>query len=179
MTDSTAGSSPPGPPPPGPPPDGLLDDLDQAVLDNLDRVAGLLDPPPYDLDARVGFAIQLDDLDAAVDREVARRAETELLSSAHRGTKVTRTISFEADSRAILVTVLERPDGRVRLDGWLAPAAAARVELRLSGGEAPVVVTADASGGFVFDGVRRGLAQLQVDPPDGAGPSVVTPSFAL
>ena len=178
MTDSTTGPPTAGPPPEAPP-GGLLDDADQAVLDHLDRVAGVLDPPPYDLDARVGFAIQLDDLDSAVDREVARLGETELVSSAHRGTEVTRTLSFEADSRAILVTVLERPDGQVRLDGWLAPAGPARVELRLAGDEPPRVVTADGSGGFVFDGVPRGLAQLRVDPPDGAGPSVVTPSFAL
>jgi len=94
------------------------------------------------------------------------------------------------------VTVTASAAGTVRLDGWLAPAAPLRVELRLraggpggtgggavdggpaSGGEV-LSVTADEVGRFVFDGVRPGLAQLLVHPIAGGGTTVVTPSLSL
>jgi hypothetical protein len=152
-----------------------LDDLDDAILDRLDAVVGRIDPPPADLDDRVIFSIQLDD----IDREVARLVEGELVGAEHRGTETTHTLAFEADSRAILLTVVDAADGLVRLDGWLAPAAPLRVELRLADATPSRDVTCDAAGGFVFDAVPHGYAQLVVGPPDGGGTSVVTPSFAL
>jgi hypothetical protein len=155
--------------------DERLDSTDETILDRLDRVVNRLDPPPTDLDDRVVFSIQLDD----IDREVARLVEGALVGAEHRGTESTHTLAFEADSRAILLTVVEAADGLVRLDGWLAPAAPLRVELRFADPTPSRDVTCDAAGGFVFDGVPHGYAQLVVDPPDGGGTSVVTPSFAV
>jgi hypothetical protein len=152
-----------------------LDSTDEAILGQLDRVVNQLDPPPADLDDRVIFSIQLDD----VDREVARLVEGALVGAEHRGTESTHTLAFEADSRAILLTVVEGADGLVRLDGWLAPAAPLRVELRFADSTPSRTVTCDAAGGFVFDAVPRGYAQLIVDPADEGGRSVVTPSFAV
>ena len=135
----------------------------------------MLDPPPADLDERVSFAIALDSLDA----EVARYREQEIIGSGARGSERTHTITFDADSRAVMITIASRPDSLVRIDGWLAPAAALRVELRLP--EAPPrVVTADAAGRFAFDGIPHGLAQLLVQPlGGGTSPRVVTPAFTL
>lgn len=155
--------------------DERLDDLDDAILDRIDVVAGRMDPPPADLDDRVIFSMQLDD----VDREVARLVEGALVGAEHRGTESAHTLAFEADSRAILLTVVEVGDGLVRLDGWLAPAAPLPVELRFADSTSSRDVICDAAGGFVFDAVPHGYAQLVVGPPDGGGPSVVTPSFAL
>jgi hypothetical protein len=163
------------------PAEAWLDDTDQAILDQVAALYARFDPPPPDLDERTRFAMALADLDA----EVARLSEDRLVGSGARATERTRTITFDADSRTIMVTVADRPDGLVRLDGWLAPAAALRVELRI-GGTAPhapassQVVTSDDSGRFVFDGVPRGLAQLLVHPLDDGGTSrVVTPSLVL
>lgn len=157
------------------PADLPLDDDDQAILDRLAAVHALLDPPPADLDERVMFAIALDDLDA----EVARLSEQLTVGSGARGER-THTITFDADSRAVMVTIVARPDGLVRIDGWLAPAAAMRVELRLSGPPRSRVVTADAAGRFVFDGVPHGIAQLLVRPPaEDSSPRVITPAFTL
>ncbi len=159
-----------------------LDDADQAILDRLAAVHALLDPPPADLDERVSFAIALDGLDA----EVARLGEQLAVGSGARGSERAggseraRTITFDADSRAVMITIADRPDGLVRIDGWLAPAATLRVELRVPEPSPPRIVTADATGRFAFDGVPHGIAQLLVQPPDGGGaPRVVTPAFAL
>ncbi len=158
------------------PADLPLDDEDQAVLDRLAGIYALLDPPPADLDERVSFAIALD----AVDAEVARLTEQLAVGSGARGSERTRTITFDADSRAVMITVTDRADGLVRIDGWLAPAAALPVELRVPEPDPPRVVTADPAGRFAFDGVPHGIAQLLVHPAaDGAAPRVVTPAFAL
>lgn len=156
--------------------DPPLDGEDLALLERLAAIHGLLDPPPVDLDERVRFAIALDD----VDVEVARLTGEALVGSGARASERTRTITFDADSRTVMITIVDRPDGLVRLDGWLAPAAALRVELRFPEPAPARSVTTDETGRFVFDEVPHGLAQLLVHPPDGAsGPGVVTPSLAL
>jgi hypothetical protein len=156
-----------------------LDGDDQAILDRLAAIDGLLDPPPADLDERVRFVLALGDLDA----ELARLSQDQLVGSGARTSERTRTVTFDADSRTIMIMIVERPDGTVRLDGWLAPAAALRVELRFPEPAPPRFVRADEAGRFVFDGVPHGLAQLLVHPPepgpDGEQPRVVTPSLAL
>jgi hypothetical protein len=144
-----------------------LDDLDREILAGIGR----LDPPPADLDDRVLFALALADLDA----QVARLAAEEFTGSGARAGERTRTITFDAASRTVMITVVERPDNLVRIDGWLAPGEAVRVELRVPEPAPTRTVTADPTGRFVFDEVPHGLAQLLVD----GTPSVVTPSLVL
>jgi hypothetical protein len=153
-----------------------LDAVDQRILDEVRGLHGRLDPPPADLDKRVRFAIALD----TVDIEVARLAEDLLVGSGARTTDRARTLTFGGDSRTIMVMVTELADGRVRVDGWLAPAARLRVELRVAGTPATSeVVTSDDAGRFVFDGASAGLAQLVVHPSAAGGTRVVTPSLRL
>jgi hypothetical protein len=175
-------------------PTGPLDDTDRALLDRLAAVAGRVDPVPADLDDRVLFALALDDPDALAV-EVARLGDEQLVGSGARAADRTRTITFDAESRTIMVTLVERPDGRVRIDGWLAPPVAVPVELRLAGTDAGEgagddagegagegagieTVSSDETGRFVFDRVPHGLAQLRVGAPAG-GARVVTPSLVL
>jgi hypothetical protein len=158
------------------PADLPLDSDDQAVLDRLARIYTVLDRPPADLDERVSFAIALHDADA----RVARMSQPQMAGSGARGTERTRTITFDAASRAVMIMVATRADGLVRIDGWLAPAAALRVELRLLEPEPPRIVTADEVGRFIFDGVPHGMAQLLVhQEADEAAPRVITPAFSL
>ncbi len=156
-----------------------LDGDDQAILDRLAEIDGLLDPPPADLDERVRFVLAFGDIDA----ELARLSRDQPVGSGARASERTRTVTFDANSRTIMITIVERPDGSVRLDGWLAPAATLVVELRFPEPAPPRFVTADEAGRFVFDGVPHGLAQLLVHPPEGQPdrdqPRVVTPSLAL
>ena len=157
------------------PADLPLDDEDQAILDRLAALDTLLDPPPADLDELVSFAIALDSLDA----ELARRTEQIIVGSGARSERA-QTITFDADSRAVMITIVDQADSLVRVDGWLAPAAAMRVELRLPEPAPSRTVTADAAGRFVFDGVPHGIAQLLVHPTEGdTSPRVVTPAFTL
>ena len=153
-----------------------LDAGDQAVLDSIAAVYAVLDPPPADLDDRVVFALDLD----TVDAEVARLGDELTVGSGARAGERTRTITFDADSRTVMITAVQLPGGLVRLDGWLAPPAALRVELRRDQAGPALSALSDDGGRFVFDGVRHGLAQLLVHPPAGsAAPRVVTPSFVL
>jgi hypothetical protein len=159
--------------------DGRLDEIDVAVLDQIRAVYATTDPPPADLDDRVRFAITLD----AVDVEVARLQEDLLVGSGARSDHQTRTITFAAPNLTVLVSVVDLPDGLVRLDGWLAPPGRHQVELRLGAPPGPAAATADDEGRFVFAAVDHGLAQLVVRPlgEDGNGlaTTVVTPSMVL
>jgi hypothetical protein len=155
-------------------PDGPLDDVDIAILDRLAVIHAAVDPPPPDLDDRVAFALALQDIDV----EVARLSEEALVSA--RSTERTRTITFEAVSRTVMVTIVDRPDDLVRIDGWLAPGAPLRVELKLPEPLPARQAVADDAGRFVFEGVPHGLAQLLVHPVEGTGaPVLVTPSLVL
>jgi hypothetical protein len=158
-----------------------VDETDVDILDRLRAVYAVGDPPPADMDERVGFAIALDYFDV----EVSRLREDLMIGSGARSTERTRTITFDSESLTIMVSIVERPGGLVRLDGWLAPPGPLRVELRTAGPQhhGPIhVVTADDTGRFVFDGVGRGLGQLLVrgeGGAGGAGTTVVTPSLTL
>ncbi|MBU2669162.1 hypothetical protein KOI35_37180 [Actinoplanes bogorensis] len=138
--------------------------------DELLAAIARLDRPPADLDERVLFAIELDHIDA----EVARLAGPAYAGSGARAAERTRTITFEASRRTVMITVVDRADDLVRIDGWLAPGAPLEVELRLPAASRTVV--ADGAGRFVFDEVPHGLAQLLVHASDGR---VVTPSLVL
>lgn len=159
------------------------DELDEDILAELHAVYRLIDPPPPELDERVRFALALE----SVEIEVARLQQDLLIGSGARSAERTRTITFDSDSLTIMVSIADLPDGQVRLDGWLAPAAPLRVELRVPAASAPAAsqsVTADESGRFVFARVGHGLAQLVVraggdGTADGAAKDVVTPSLVL
>jgi hypothetical protein len=148
----------------------MTDPLDPLDRDILARIARF-DPPPADLDERVLFALSFD----AFESELAHLAAEEFTGSGARSGERTRTITFDADSRTVMITVVERPDNLVRIDGWLAPAEAAAVSIRFPAPAPDRLTTADATGRFVFDEVPHGLAQLLVH----GTPSVVTPSLAL
>ena len=159
------------------------DDVDRAILGQLRDTYVFADPPPAELDERVRFAIALENIDV----EVARLQEDLLIGSGARGEDRTRTITFDCDSLTIMITIVDVGDDRVRLDGWLAPAARRRVELRVADpsvdGDSSRIVTTEDTGRFVFDDVAHGLVQLLVRPveptDDEPVPTVVTPSLLL
>lgn len=159
------------------------DETDETILAQLRDVHALLDTPPADLADRVLFAIAA----AGLGAEIARIQGEQLVGSGARGAERIRTISFDAESLAIMVTVIDISDGRIRIDGWLAPAGRWRVELRVRGERADASasstsVTADDAGRFVFPAVGHGLAQFVVHRRlGGAGPEsiVVTPAVSL
>ena len=154
--------------------DAWPDGLDDAILTGLHRLHTRLDPPPAGMAEQLLFSLAV----AGLDAEVARLQEDRLVGSGARATERTRTITFDAASLTIMVTVVELSDSQVRLDGWLAPAAALRVELRLpeGGRRSSLVTTADDTGRFVFPAVPCGKIWLVVHRD---GSTVVTPTMTL
>jgi len=151
---------------------GELDELDSEILARLARLHDRLDGPPDDFDEQMAFAVAA----AGLGAELARLEEQDL-AAARTNDESARTMSFEASSLTILLTVTTVVDDRVRIDGWLAPAAAHAVLLRSAEGAADRNTFADDAGRFVLDGVRRGRTQLVVRTEGGR--SIVTPTFAL
>ena len=96
--------------------DAPLDEIDAAILDDVAAAYSLADPPPPDLDERVQFALALRNLDA----EVAHLSEDVLVGgSGARASEHPRTITFDAASLTVMVTVVVLPRDRRRVDGWL------------------------------------------------------------
>lgn len=121
----------------------------------------VLDPAPADLADRVLFTLQLEDLEF----ELMRLHDT-LAPLGARGPETASTVTFAAESLTVMVTVTESGPHRRRLDGWLAPGAALRVELRTPRGVQET--QADADGRFAFAEVPAGLVQIMIHPTTGA-----------
>lgn len=151
---------------------GRLDELDGEILARLAGLHERLDGPPDDFEERMVFAVAA----AELGTELARLQEQDL-AAARADDESARTMSFEATSLTILVTVTDVADDRVRIDGWLAPGFAHAVLLRSGAGAADRDTFADDTGRFVLDRVRRGPTQLVVRPEGGR--SIVTTTFEL
>ncbi|UWP82904.1 hypothetical protein [Dactylosporangium fulvum] len=136
---------------------------DDALLADLRRVVGLVDPVPF------------------WHFEICRLVPMSAPALAGvRGDEETRRATFESASLTIMLEWSEAADDTVRLDGWLAPPGPFRVEIRTVDG--PQTVDADEGGRFAAPRVTRGSVQLRVQPPDEqavAFRTVVTPSFVV
>jgi hypothetical protein len=166
--------------------DELIDERDEELLRLLRECHEQLDPVPDSVVQRSLFAIAVQDIDA----EVFQLAEQYRLepSGARGGEGASegegeeaRVVTFDSDSLTIMIRISQLAAG-VRIDGWLAPPQACRVELR--SGERIVNADADDEGRFVLDAIPRGLAQLVVrlggkTLTGGCGQSILTPAIVL
>jgi hypothetical protein len=164
--------------------DGALDEAASRPLDETDdnllrEVAQLLtdvDPVPEDLVGRIQFSLALDEMFA----EVAAITRMPLDAMAVRGDTAgtrTETLTFSAQRLQAMVTVTRSDDG-IRVDGWVAPAGATAVRLRMQ--DVQHETELDEAGRFVFEGLPEGFAQLSFHPLDADDDAVVvTPLFQL
>jgi len=156
-----------------------LDDQDGVVMDRLAALYTALDPVPTHLTEELIFAISLE----AMHAELATLVESDLALAA-RGTGAAqptevRTLTFSSESLTAMVTISAAGPDRVRIDGWVAPAPHATVELRQGGAESQMT-TADEDGRFAFEDVPHGLTQFVVRPAEAnTHPPVVTPNVEL
>lgn len=154
---------------------------DQILLAQLRRMWETADPTPRDLVERVLFTLELEDLEAELMRLHEATAPAGARAGEPTGAETASTVTFGSASLTVMLTVSAAGDGLRRLDGWIAPAAALRVELRRGDGAQHTV--ADADGRFVFDAVPAGLAQLRIQPTEGAAVAldrpVATPAVQL
>ena len=156
-----------------------LDDADAATLEQVRQLYAEVDPLPAGLVDRVWFSLALTE----VFDEVAEMTRVPLADLAVRGgddSMRSETLTFSADQLDVLVTVTGVAPGSVRVDGWLTPAAAYRVRLRVQGRGEQEMQASD-QGRFGFEDVREGTGQLSFALTADAGTSrtVVTPVFAL
>lgn len=157
----------------------LLDAGDEALLRLLRECHEELDPMPDSLVQRSLFALAVEDIDA----EVLRLAEQYgPVGAGTRGAagEEARVVTFDSDSLTIMIRI-SQPADTVRIDGWLAPPQACRVELRSA--ERTLNAAVDAEGRFVLEAIPRGLAQLVVRLDEaltgGGGPTILTPAIVL
>ena len=155
-----------------------IDQHDLVLLAEVQRMYEAVDPVPSDLVDRVQFALALDEVYAEIAHLTRMPADTlAVRSDAVTGTR-TETLTFSAERLTAMVTV-SRIANRLRIDGWIAPAAKVEVRLRMQGERRQVV--ADESGRFVIDELPEGFAQLSFHPTDSedAEGVIVTPLFQL
>lgn len=161
------------------PTDVPMDDEDRALLDEIRRVASVVDPVPDDLAERTLFAMMLARLQAEV-MEIQREGLPEpVLRSEEvgQGTVQATTITFAADAVTVMITVSESPTGGLCIDGWAAPPEPYVVELYRP--DDRVRVESDDDGRFVLFDVPYGRAALALRRTDGTGPTVCTPVIEL
>jgi hypothetical protein len=160
---------------------------DESVLAKIKALFEAVDPAPPDLAERVRFAVALADLEAEAARLVEEAAFEPALT---RGTaEESRIITFDSSELTIMIRIDANADGTVRVDGWLAPPRACRIEVSLPDGA--LAVEADADGRFAFPSVPRGTVRFVVRPPaqqaqaasDSSGnarmKTVITPALGL
>jgi hypothetical protein len=141
-----------------------------------------IDPAPPDLATRALFRLEVEAVLAAdtLEAELMRLEEPLSLAGARAG-ETASSITFSSTSLTVMVTVSPATSHRRRLDGWIAPSAALRMELRTTAGVEEA--RADDDGRFVFADIPSGLVQLTIHPTEGAaihlaGP-VRTPAVEL
>lgn len=138
--------------------EGLLDDEDDLLIEEIGRLFDVIDPVPSDLVERIGFTLTLADMEI----ELARLSLESRVPVGARGEERARTVTFSSESLTVMVTITPTAHQECRLDGWIAPGAPIRVELRSDRGSRDAI--ADVDGRFDFSEVSCGLVQLVFHP---------------
>jgi hypothetical protein len=138
---------------------------DRTLLARLRSMWERLDPPPAGLAGKMIAAIELDSLDFEYEL-LALTQPSQPLAGA-RGSSDASTMTFGGDEVTVMVHVTRLGAGRLRLDGWVAPATTARLEIRNRDGRDESFV--DASGRFSLADVPSGMTRLVLHPTDTSG----------
>ncbi|HEX7662589.1 MAG TPA: carboxypeptidase regulatory-like domain-containing protein [Pseudonocardiaceae bacterium] len=148
---------------------------DALLLAELGDLLDIADPVPDGLTARIGFAMDLEQLDV----EVARWERLDQLSGV-RGRTAPSTITFTIEDLTVMVSLAQAAHGH-RFDGWLVPAGTHRIEVRVDGHQA-LTTAADEGGRFALPEVPPGLTQILVHmavPGQDRPRTVITPTIML
>lgn len=144
---------------------------DDELMAQVARLVNELDPMPPGLVERTQFAVAIDD----IELEVARWADNRTLAGVRGGPP--GTLTFFVGDLTVMVNVT-RTGERQRIDGWLVPAGAHAVEVRVAE-HGSSTTTADEGGRFVLTEVPRGTTQLLVRMHSEQSRTVVTPTVDL
>ncbi|MDQ1643889.1 MAG: hypothetical protein QOJ50_73 [Cryptosporangiaceae bacterium] len=148
---------------------------EESLLSRIRAMWRTTDPAPHGLAERALFAVELEQLDA----EVPRMQQAPVLAA--RAGDPMRAVTFTTGQLSMLIS-FPFPSGDQRhLDGWIAPGAGLRIELRLATGAR--YTTADGEGRFSFSDVPHGPALIVLHPTEGAAVAltrpIITPTFSL
>lgn len=147
---------------------------DDELIAEVARLVDELDPPPPGLVERAQFAVAIDDI-RNIEVEIAQWADNRELAGVRGG--LPGTITFFVGDLTVMVNVT-RMGERQRIDGWLVPAGAHGVEVRVAD-HGSTSTTADEGGRFVLTEVPRGTTQLLVRMDTEQSRTVVTPTVDL
>lgn len=154
---------------------GGIDTEDRAVLRRLAALVEAVDPVPAGLVDQIGLALTIEALQAEI-AELHLVGEPALAVRTDEASIEAGTITFTTDVLTVMISV--HPEGgRVRVDGWAAPAAALTVELHQSGDVTTTI--SDEDGRFSFADVERGPARLVLRRPSDPTVPIVTPQIEL
>jgi hypothetical protein len=154
---------------------GQIDVVDIGALERIAQLYSQLDPVPENLVDRIQFGLTLDALHAEI-AELQRSAD--FVGVRSEGALEAQTVTFTSASFTTMVTITSTSAETVRIDGWVVPGNGVVVELRTVG--ETFSTEADDDGRFVFETVRRGMAQFVLRPPAAGGHApVLTPSVEL
>ncbi len=155
-----------------------LDGEDVAILLAVADFYHRNDDVPEGLVDRLAFTVALAEMEAELAQ--LQNVDRDLVGARGEEAEEARTITFAAESLSAMVTISTEDPQSVRIDGWVAPAEAIDVDLRLPTSQRRV--SSDPDGRFVFTDVPHGLVTLvfrgESDGRAGPGP-VVTPTFQL
>ncbi|MBO9556800.1 carboxypeptidase regulatory-like domain-containing protein [Cellulomonas sp.] len=154
---------------------GGMDVDDREILRRIAALVEAADPVPPGLVDSIGMALTIEALHAELaelhlvgEPELARRADETSIEAG--------TITFTTDVLTVMISV--HPEaGRVRVDGWAAPAGELSVELHQSGDV--TTTTSDSDGRFSFTDVEHGPARLVLRRPSDPTVPIVTPQIEL
>ncbi|MFY1669564.1 hypothetical protein ACN27G_06355 [Plantactinospora sp. WMMB334] len=142
---------------------------ERALLAELRSMWETVDPPPADLADHILFLLDLGDVEVMT-------ASRQLSAAGARSAESTSTITFASGQLTVMVTVSRSGAHRHRLDGWIAPGVALRIDLRES--DEVREGSSDADGRFVFTDVPSGFFQLVIHPTDDPAVRLTRPLVA-
>lgn len=131
--------------------DQALDEGDEAILAELAALYERIDPVPFDLTERIGFAIAVAELEAEI-------AELSLAEPVGMRGEETDSVTFTSGSLSVMITTVVS-GRRVRVDGWVTSPDAA-VDAVAEGVTRSAL--ADAQGRFSIDDLPRGRAHFVI-----------------
>jgi hypothetical protein len=154
---------------------GGLDIDDLRILDSLAAMVEMADPVPQGLVESIGMALTIEAMHAEI-AELHLVGEPALAVRADETSIEAGTITFTTDVLTVMISV-HAEAGRVRVDGWAAPAGELAVELH-QGGDV-TTTSSDADGRFSFSDIERGPARLVLRRPSDPSVPIVTPQIEL
>ncbi|MET4705429.1 hypothetical protein [Frigoribacterium sp. UYMn621] len=146
---------------------------DEDLFSRLRRLWRQRDPMPAGLVDDVLVALATRDL--GVEYAMLTMLESSGAAVGVRGVSDVQLLEFARGTRSIMLRVSDLGDGRRRVDGWIAPAAA--LSVRLEQDDDDFTTAASAEGRFDFPDIPAGRTRMWLQPERGPGAAAARQGF--